>query len=128
MLPVCATEASIRGHHFAGRIKGKKASTIMGQVIARKAGTDRILGAFAKTWSQAEARGGDVKAMAETRLGDLNKLVGDIEQQYNQARDVDEQHGVTPTPKPAPSPTANHMPAQQSTAVASRGGDTLPVQ
>jgi hypothetical protein len=66
----------------------------MGQVITRKAGTDRILAVFAKTFTQASARGGDVQSIAVARLGGLQADVAEVEQQYNDARDVDEKANV----------------------------------
>jgi hypothetical protein len=67
----------------------------MGQVITRKAGTDRIIAAFNKTVAQAAARGGDVQSMAAARVGELQQLVADVDKQYNEARDVEEQLHVT---------------------------------
>ena len=61
----------------------------MGQVITRKAGTDRILSIFAKTFAQATARGGDVQAITDARIGDLHTEVAEVEQQYSDARDTD---------------------------------------
>jgi hypothetical protein len=77
-----------------GRHNLQKARKVMGQVITRKAGTDRILAVFAKTFTQAAARGGDVQSIAVARLGGLQADVAEVEQQYNDARDVDEKANV----------------------------------
>jgi len=57
----------------------------MGQVIARNAGTDRIINDISKTVTNGNARGGEVQSLTATRLSAIHAALLTIDQQWKQA-------------------------------------------
>lgn len=67
----------------------------MEQIITRKVRTCRKPTASTSTPTQASACGGDVPSIAEACLGQLQKLIADVDRQIDRAREIDEQlHGA----------------------------------